>query len=236
MADVLAWHFLPEDRRLRYYPHTLVKPGQTLRVYGPLLMCDRGLHASRRVLDALFYAPGPIACRVLLSGKILEDPDKLCASKRKCLWMVDATRVLHEFACWCAEQALLKEREAGREPDPRSWAAIDTKRKWLRGEATDDELYAARDAAWAASTHTAGNIAWSAVGGAATDAAWGAAWSVAAHAASDAAKSATLVSDWSAAWDAARDAVWDAQNAELERRLIEAHEAEGRAESARSEG
>ena len=61
--------------------------------------------------------------------------------------------ILHEFACWCAVQALLREREAGREPDPRSWAAIEVKRQWLRGEATNSELAAARAAAWdAAST------------------------------------------------------------------------------------
>jgi hypothetical protein len=59
-------------------------------------------------------------------------------------------RVLHEFACVCAERALTREREAGREPDPRTWAAITVKRRWLCGEATDVELAAARDAARAA--------------------------------------------------------------------------------------
>ena len=54
--------------------------------------------------------------------------------------------VLHEFACRITEQALAR---AGN-PDPRSVAAIAVKRRWLRGEATDDELAAASDAAWAA--------------------------------------------------------------------------------------
>lgn len=57
---------------------------------------------------------------------------------------------LHELACKFAEGALRAEREAGHEPHPSSWAAIETKRRWLRGEATDEELAAARAAAWAA--------------------------------------------------------------------------------------
>ena len=52
--------------------------------------------------------------------------------------------ILHEFACRCAEYAL----SFVKNPDPRSIAAIEAKRKWLRGEITDTELYAARDAAW----------------------------------------------------------------------------------------
>ena len=63
---------------------------------------------------------------------------------------------LHEFACRCAEAALLREREAEREPDARCWAAIEAKRAWLRGEIDSDQLGAARDAA--------------------RDAAWAAAW------------------------------------------------------------
>jgi hypothetical protein len=64
---------------------------------------------------------------------------------------------LHLLACEYAERSLLREREAGREPDPRSWAAIDTKRRWVRKEATDSELLAARAAARAA-----GAAAWEA--------------------------------------------------------------------------
>lgn len=69
--------------------------------------------------------------------------------------------ILHEFACRCAEYAL----SFVDNPDPRSIAAIDAKRKWLRGEITDMELRAARDAAWDA----AGAAAWAA----ARVAAWG---------------------------------------------------------------
>ena len=79
--------------------------------------------------------------------------------------------ILHEFACRCAEYAL----SFVDNPDPRSIAAIEAKRKWLRGEITDMDLRAAWDAAWAA--------AWDAARAAARDAARAAAWAVARDAA-----------------------------------------------------
>jgi hypothetical protein len=222
VKDMLAWHFLRDDRRLSYPPHTLVEVGQKLTVKPPLELCRWGLHASKRALEALQYAPGPIACRVELSGEILEGDDKVCATERTVLQMVDATNVLHEFACWCAEQALLREREAGREPDPRSWAAIEAKRKWLRGEITNAELAIAREAAWDA----AGDVAWDAVWDTARDAAldaartaaWTAAWDIASAAAWDIAR----VAVWNIARDATRAADMAAQNTRLEKMLLEA--------------
>lgn len=52
-------------------------------------------------------------------------------------------RILHEFACRCAEDALSRIDN----PDPRSINAIAVKRRWIAGEATDEELAAARAAA-----------------------------------------------------------------------------------------
>lgn len=72
--------------------------------------------------------------------------DKLWAVLRE--EFIDAN-ILHEFACRCAEYAL----SFVDNPDPRSVAAIEAKRKWMRGEITDMELADARDAAlsvWAA--------------------------------------------------------------------------------------
>ena len=93
-------------------------------------------------------------------------------------------------------------------PDPRSIAAIEAKRKWLRGEITDAELYAARAAAWDAATAAASRAARAA--------------------ASDAARAAARAAAWYAAWDTAmaaeRNAPWDtAQEHEVEilRELLE---------------
>ncbi len=214
-----GWHFLRESRTLGYDDNRHVAVGEMLTVDGDPELCMWGLHASKRAIDALVYAPGPLVCRVDVGGKIVEGDDKFVGTSRKVLWMADATKVLHEFACWCAERALLREREAGREPDPRSWRAIEVKRAWISGEATDDELRAAQDAAWAAARAAAQDAAWAA----AQDAAWAAAWAAAQDAAWAAAWAAAQDAARAAAWAAARAAAWaaehEAQNAKLEEML-----------------
>ena len=107
---------------------------------------------------------------------------------------IDA-EILHEFACRCAEYALSYVDN----PDPRSVAAIEAKRKWIRGEITGKELDAARYAASAA----ASVAAWDAARDAALAAAWAA--RAAEWAAENAARDAALAAAW-AARDAARDA------------------------------
>ena len=103
---------------------------------------------------------------------ILDLPDEEVSAADK-LWavlreeLIDAP-VLHEFACRCAEEAL----KLVDNPDPRSVAAIEAKRKWLRGEIGNDALLAAwvaarttsaaaREAAWAARA-SAREAAWAA--------------------------------------------------------------------------
>jgi hypothetical protein len=159
-------------------------------------LCQRGFHASVRVLDALRYAQGAVICRVRLSGIIVRGDDKVVASSREVLWMADATETLHLFACDEAERAMARVEN----PDQRSVAAIVAKRAWLRGEITDKQLAAARDAAWAAAWDAARAAAWDAASAAAWDAAWAAASA--------------------AAWDAAWAAAWDAQNKRLTAALM----------------
>ena len=94
---VRAWHFLPETYRTRF-SNEPVTAGTVLRVRPPLGLCQRGLHGSRRVLDALNSAPGPILCRTEHRGTIVEGHDKLCSSVREVLWTLDARWHLLEFA------------------------------------------------------------------------------------------------------------------------------------------
>jgi hypothetical protein len=189
-----AWHFLRADGKTNYEPHVLVAAGETLTVdYAPIL-CERGLHASVRALDAFRYAPGPIACRVKVWGEVVIGDDKLAGTHRQCVSMIDATNILHEFACRSAEAALLLADVT----DMRCWQAIEAKRAWLRKEIGDAELAAAWDAAWDAARAAAWAAAW--------DEAWDEAW--------DAARAAA----WAAAWDEA----WDEMNTTLESMLMEA--------------
>jgi len=223
---IQVWHFIRADHRTGK-GLLKVEVGQTLTVEGPLELYKHGLHGSRKALDALYYAPGPVACKAEIWGDIIEGVDQLCGRYRKCLAMIDATYILHEFGCRCPERALTREREMGREPDPRSWAAIEAKRKWLRGEIGDTELAAARaeaidavwDAAWAGAGAAARAAAWAAAEAAAWTEARAAAKAAAWAAAGAAAWAATGDADWDADWDAAWDATWAAQNAKLEEML-----------------
>src|SRR3990167_2927526 len=157
-----CWHFLPDDRRLRWGSREVVEAGRTYRVEGPLVLCAHGMHASTHALDALSYAPGPVVCRVELLGERLDYKDKSCARARRVLWIADATTILHEFACTVATDALHLAEARGARVHPHSWAAIETKRRWLRGEATDAELHAAQSAAWSAARSAAWSAAWGA--------------------------------------------------------------------------
>ena len=112
------------------------------------------------------------------------------------LWITERTgrpddRTLRLFAVWCARNTPLPDgRKTGDLiTDPRSLAALDVAERFANGQASRDELDAARIAAWDA----ARDAARIAARDAARDA-WAAAWAAA----------------WDAARDAARIAAWDA--------------------------
>src|SRR3990170_2098733 len=82
----LGWHFLPGDKRLRYGTREVVEVGKPVKVEGELVLCEWGLHASHRAIDAIVYAPNSAklyACRVRLGGKLIESHDKAVASERE---------------------------------------------------------------------------------------------------------------------------------------------------------
>ena len=193
----LAWHFIKPDKRERFEPHRKIITGKTLTCDPNRLgMCNYGLHASVNPVDPLqyIYWDDAIICRVELSGKMIIGNDKICAENMKVLWMAECDKTIHEFAVWCAEQCL-HEFEKKYPDDLRPRQAIEAKRKWLKGEISNEELYAASSAASSAAWSAASDSAWSA----ASDSAWSAASS--------------------AAWSAARSAASDAQNKQLTKML-----------------
>ena len=117
------------------------------------------------------------------------------------------------YAVWCARQVehLMT--------DHRSKDALDAAENFANGEASQEELAAARDAAGAAAGaaardatgDAAGAAAWAAAGAAARDAAGAAAWAAALAAAWAAAWAAARAAAWAAAWDDARAAARAAQ-------------------------
>ena len=168
MAGILAWHFVGATLR---NGDPVPPDGEWLEYGGKLEMCERGLHASRRLIDALQYSPGSTICRVRCDGEIVEGNDKLVCSRRKIVWRLDGEVLLRDFARWCARSVLhlwdaplvvVQYLESGDEP--------------LRAAARDAAWAAARAAAWAAAAPAAWAAAWDAAWDAARDAAWDAAW------------------------------------------------------------
>ena len=166
-----AWHFVNETLR---DGKPVPADGEWLEHDGELKMCESGLHASERLIDALTYAPGHTICRVELDGDILHDDDKVVAMRRKILWRVDGEELLHEFARWCALQVIDE------------WDAPDVVREYL--ETGNEELRAAASAAASAAAYAAAYAAWDA-----SAAAWDATY---------AARVAARTAARGAAWDA----------------------------------
>lgn len=78
-----------------------------------------------------------------LPSEEVSDDDKLYAVL--CNELIDE-KILHTLACDFAEQALSRIEN----PHPDLIKAIEVKRRWIRGDATDKELAAASAAVWAA--------------------------------------------------------------------------------------
>lgn len=95
--EILAWHFLPYDRRLTHDDGRLAIAGETLSVGTPVRVRRHGLHATVDVVEAVLRAYLPVLCRVVLSGETDEDCGLWCAQHRKVLWMADATSALTDF-------------------------------------------------------------------------------------------------------------------------------------------
>jgi hypothetical protein len=212
-----AWHFvaMKDGKPVLRDGRALPAVGEWLEHEEEVVMCGSGLHASKKILDALSFAPGNYICRVQCEGDILQADDKLVSSHRRIVWGYDAEQELRLFARQCALDVI------------HLWDAPDIVRQFL--ETGDESIRAAASAAaWAASdaARYAASAASDAARAAARDAraaAWdasdarAAAWD-ASDAASDAARAAAR--DASAA---ARAAARDAQNNRLQKLIEEGH-------------
>ena len=143
-----------------------------IRAHSP---CNEGWEKLLKYLRKTKSDDEPLSLLTILDSNGLDDA----------LWCMKAVdgrdKEIRLYAVWCARQVqhLIK--------DPRSLAALDVAERFANGEATVEELDAARAVAR----------------GAAWDAAWAAAWAAAGDAARAAAGAAARKS---AVWDAARDA------------------------------
>jgi hypothetical protein len=205
---VLAWHFvgnLLRDGR------PVPADGVPLIHDGPLVMCESGLHASERIIDALQYAPGSTICRVECGGEILRDTDKLLCRRRTILWRVEGEALLRDFARACARDVL------------HLWDAPDLMRRYL--ETGDEDI---REAATRATQEAREKLA--------TQARAAATWATRARAAAEAAEAASaaaVAGEAVAGGVVAGAASWAAREAR-EAGAAEAGAAEAAAESAQN--
>ena len=157
---IKAYHLLPADGRLGYEDNREVVVGETLEVDVEPELCAAGLHASVRCLDTLRYSPGenPRLCLVEVSGDVKVGEDKICGRRRKVTAMLTSeatSKIMQEFACRAAEMALeVVEGKGGGAAAVAAVAAgrkaVEMARRYRRGDCTEAELVAARDAARAA--------------------------------------------------------------------------------------
>ena len=187
---VLAWHFVGATLR---DGRPVPADGEALRHDGPLVMCESGLHASVRIIDALQYALGETICRVECGGEVDRGVDKLVATKRMILWRVDGKKLLRKFARTCT---------------------LDVAHLWKMPKVVRQYLETGDEALRAVASAVASDAAWAAVSAVASAVARAATWAAASAAASAAAAGAANAAAW-AARAAARDAASDAQNVRL---------------------
>jgi hypothetical protein len=132
----------------------------------PVNPCASGYHACRR--DDLVNWLGPVIWECRLRD-VVESDDKVVGSSIKLLRRVLTwtPRTQRLFAADCAEHVV---HLCG--DDPRPAEAIEVARRYAEGQATYEELAAARDAARGAARAAAWAAAWDVAGAAARDAAW----------------------------------------------------------------
>jgi hypothetical protein len=108
---IKGWHFTKADKKLRYNDNRIVTAGETITVDCELKLCNSGLHMSKRITDALKFAPGTYVWRVQTNDSydianefqnVIYDDNKLVSNNRTALWGFDAREIVLKYARKCA--------------------------------------------------------------------------------------------------------------------------------------
>lgn len=188
------------------------EPGEWLEVPGPLELCGGAtLHLCRGERQLLEWL-GPEIWTAEIDGPVAEGNDKIGCLRARLIRRVDSwtDQSARLFACDCVEHTLLREQASGRNLDPKSWTVIEVVRRFITGEATDEEL----GAAWALAMDILGYAGREAATYAVYIAMRGdvPGWSLA----MGAAKFGVMRAGQDAAWSAPRSNLWNAaRDAEL---------------------
>lgn len=143
------WKVLNADRTA-YHGGTgrWPEPGEWWEVTGEIVPCQHGLHVCRR--EDLVKWLGPTIWEVEVEGEQLAAEDKVVVRRARLVKQLTTwnDRTARVFACDCAEAVLSIYEKVGKSTAPRN--AIAVARRFANGEATDEEMAAARAAARAA--------------------------------------------------------------------------------------
>ena len=195
-----AYHFLKQDMTAGSGSEPAWKVGETRTYSGKVRLCHTGYHSSRTWYDALRYAPEGMACIVDVSKPIEWDDDKQASATRTLVACRDASGILRLYTADCAAHVLhIFEKLQPNDTRPRD--TIEVARRYANGDATDQELRVARDAAWDAAKEPTDDPVFNAAFEAAESAAWAA--------------SEAEVAVVRAAAEAAAGAAGDAEDAEI---------------------
>ena len=225
------WHIAENSGLLGHGDERLIVVGETLTVAGPIFMCQRGLHACERLLDALAYANGTVICEVALGADVYTEADKSVSSSRTCIAMTTpevGERILRNFARWCAldvahlwdmPEDVRQYLETGDESVrtaawSAAWSAADAAAKSASRSAAETAAWtASRSAAWTAGEAAADVASWTAAKSASRSAARAAGEAAAWSAADAASRAAADAAAEAAAMSAAKSAAWTASDA-----------------------
>ena len=185
MKTIIGWWFAPKSKKLTNGDNRKITIGCTHKVTGRITPCSNGLHLSKRSIDALAFAPGPVVYKVKGSGTIVPHNNPVankyaCSERTYISGGIDCTDVLKSFAKRCALDVI------------HLWKAPDIVMEYLK-TGKEESRAASRLIAWDATNSIEGS------------AAWNAAW--------DATNNIMKIVTWSTmqtVWSAAKATAWNA--------------------------
>ena len=142
MTEQLYYHFLPLDGKTRYRTEQAIV-GKTLSFAGTPIVGKVGYHASKRIVDALVFAPIEPNIRlegVYLRGDVEHNDNQSAAASRHTLWMMtsyETTRLLLVIALVTAKLAIKSEADAGRTPASAVLIGVTTLQHYVQNEQVD---------------------------------------------------------------------------------------------------
>ena len=95
--EILGWHILPSNKKLNFKDDRLIRDNIWYSVKGNLDLCCCGLHASKKIKDAVgnwnyndvgHGDENGYICRVVVKDNVIYGNEKFCGRSRKVLWKI----------------------------------------------------------------------------------------------------------------------------------------------------